>query len=689
MVGVTLAAEAPAKPTSVVLVTLDTTRADHLGCYGYEPATTPHLDRLATGGVRFDMALSPAPLTVPAHASLMTARVPRRHGARDNGMYPLPGGVPVLAESLRAAGYATAAAVSSYVLDRRAGLARGFDHYQDTVRVGPREAFNHEERAASQTTDVALDMLEGLEPPFFLWVHYFDPHLPYVPPEPFASRHRGRPYDGEIAFMDDQVGRLLAAVRDRTARPLVVVAGDHGEGLGDHGEAAHGVFLYQSTQRVPLIVAGPGVPTGTTVAAPVGLVDIAPTVLDLLGQDPIAGSDGRSLVPAWKDAATFVAGPVEMETLYPRLAYGWAPLSALVESGRKYIEAPRPELYDLVADPGEVRNLWKDRPAESRAMSAALRDRTAGDTVPAPDDDPALAERRMRLESLGYVGGSATGVDGDALVDPKDGIRWIADLDAGRRALQLGRPSDGIAPLERLLARNPDNVQALLALATCRLATSDAARAIALVETAATLRPDDDLVRLRLADAHAVASAGPGGEDSAAEADRNYLAALERNPRRAETWLNYASFLVRQGRPTDALSALRRARGLDVRGPGLAIELGVMELRAGNIDGAVEAFTEAVALDPGDADAHMALARIAEKRSRWSDAAAHYDDLMALHPTADVAERLAVIRSEHLGDPEGAIAAYTRALNVAHPSDPRRTLWRRKISELENARSDP
>ena len=253
--------------------------------------------------------------------------MPRRHGVRDNAGYKLDAGIPLLTDRLKAAGFATAAFVSAAVLDREGGLARGFTIYDDSVRVGDRRAFDYQERAASQTVQAALPRIADLPTPFFLWIHFYDPHLPYVPPEPYASRFKSRPYDGEIAFMDAEIGRVLDALKKKATPMYIAVAGDHGESLGEHGEDGHGVFLYQATQHVPLILAGPQLPVGSVVETAVGLVDVAPTLLDLLHLPALQDTDGRSLVPLIRGERKN-AGDYEMETLYPSFSYGWAPLRA-------------------------------------------------------------------------------------------------------------------------------------------------------------------------------------------------------------------------------------------------------------------------------------------------------------------------------------------------------------------------
>ncbi len=677
----------PVEPASLLLVTLDTTRADHLGCYGATFAATPRLDALAAGGVRFERALAPAPITLPSHATMLTGLVPRRHGVRANSRFPLGPEPPVLAEALAAAGYRTAAFVSSAVLDRRAGLERGFAHYDDTVRVGDRRAFNYEERAASQTVDAVLARLPELEPPFLLWVHLFDPHLPYVPPEPFRSRFADRPYDGEIAFADAQFGRLLDAVRRRAGPLLVAVAGDHGESLGEHDEDGHGVFLYQSTQRVPLILAGPGVPAGRVVERNVGLVDLAPTLLELLGLVALEGIDGVSLRPLLEaDAADGTGPPYELESFFPRLSYGWSPLRALVHGRWKYVEAPEPELYDLGADPGERRNLVAERGRIARRLARMLAGRI-GDDDPgfaAAPDDPELAERRRRLESLGYVGGAtAPPGAGDVEPDPKRMIGLVRELDRARRELAGGEREAATARLERLLERSPRTLPAWLVLAQCRLAAGNAAQAEADARRALELAPDDALAWFHLANALA---AGAGESDQALERARAaYGRTLELDPRHADAHLNYASLLVRHRRLDAARDLLAGAVDRGLRDPDVEVELGLLELAQGRPAAATAALERALTLHRCARDANETLGRIAYGRGRAAVAASHYERALECAPSADTAKTLGSIYRYDLEDPRRARRAWTRALELLDPADPDVPVLRALIAQLDAA----
>jgi len=669
-------------PPSVLLVTLDTTRADHLGCYGAAFAATPNLDALAAAGVRFDEAISPAPLTLPSHASLFTGLVPRRHGVRDNTLHRLGEEPAVLAEVLRSHGYKTVAFVSSVVLDRVTGIDRGFETYDDTVRIGPREAFDYRERAAAQTNEAALAGLDELEGPFFLWVHYFDPHLPYVPPGPFRRRFADRPYDGEIAYMDEQFGQLLAAVKRRSSSLLVIVAGDHGESLGEHGEGSHGVFIYQSTQRVPLLMAGPGVPRGRVVHQRVGLVDVTPTILDLLGLPSLLDVDGLSVVPLLH-GRDFRSRDYELESFYPAHAYGWSPPRALVRGDDKFILLPRTELYRLSDDMAEKNNLAGARPKRASELEGALSVLIEEDDCASSVEDSDLAEQRHRLEALGYLGGNSAVVDGDG-IDPKDGIEWIADLDAGRRAYQTGRPAEGIEPLKRLLGRNPENVPALLSLAMCYLGAGMTESAVEADRQALEIAPDDDLVHFNLA--NALAMLGQTSPAALAEARLHYERAVQLNPRFADAYLNYASLLQRAESDDAALAVLERARSAGIRDSELETRIGVIELKRGKVEAAKQALRRGLELNPRAAGPLEAMATIAQRQERYEEAAHYFERLLEVHPTAQIAFTLGSIRLDHLGDKAAARVAFERALALSGPDDPVRARLQGLIEELSDPR---
>jgi arylsulfatase A-like enzyme/Flp pilus assembly protein TadD len=437
----------------VVLVTIDTLRADHLGCYGGKWTETPVLDALAARGLRFETAISPAPLTLPAHASLMTGLDPPRHGVRNNSTFRLDDAFPTLAERMRERGLATAAFIGAVVLDRQYGLARGFDQYDD--RMAPRRAageFGFAERTADRVVDSAIGWLESAPDRFFLWIHLYDPHAGYRPPARYLGRSSSHPYAGEIAFADAELGRLFELVRTRwdERRTLFVATSDHGESLGEHGEMTHSLTIYDATQRIPLILSGAGLPKGEVERAPARLVDVAPTILALARAAPIADADGRYLLadPPGSHPPDSLA---YLETLVPQLDLGWSPLLGMRSDRFKYIRAPRPELYDLREDPGETRNLVSERPDVVAELEQGLERRLASarPVEARVTPDPA---RRQQLARLGYLTGGAAvptaelGAVGGT--DPKDGLPQVMKLQMAIALMAAGRPEEALAELE-------------------------------------------------------------------------------------------------------------------------------------------------------------------------------------------------------------------------------------------------
>ena len=354
---------------NALVVTVDTIRADRVGAYGFQDVETPVMDSLADEGILFEAAYGPTPLTLPSHTSLMTGTYPVHHGVRDNGGFVVPEDLETLAELFQSNGYRTGGFVSAYVLDARWGLDQGFDAYYDEFDVtGQRVvAMGGVQRPADEVIDEAIAWLDDGEGPFFLWVHLYDPHAPYEPPEPYRSLYAGRPYLGEIAFTDSQIGRLLEHVEERGERDrtFVALAGDHGESLGEHGEVQHGLFVYEGAIRVPLIFWTPfDAYRGVRRAEPVSLVDVAPTLLEMTGIPVPRRAHGASLVSRFDPRTEVEAPPVYSESWYGRLHYGWSDLRALIDGTTKLIESSEPELYDLQDDPGEERDLSRVRNTE-------------------------------------------------------------------------------------------------------------------------------------------------------------------------------------------------------------------------------------------------------------------------------------------------------------------------------------
>jgi arylsulfatase A-like enzyme len=507
---------------NLLLVTLDTTRADRLGAYGYRHAETPALDALAEQGVRWERCYAPAPLTLPSHASILTGLVPIRHGIHANGREVLVDGAQTLAEILRERGWSTGAVVGAFVLDRRFGLAQGFEHYDDDL-AGADEPprFGYTERDASRVTDAALAWLErSAGRPWLLWVHYFDPHSPYAAPGFNAKLSPQSPYDAEITYADSQLARLLGFLEEtgKARRTLVVVTADHGEGLWEHGESTHALFAYDSTLRVPLIVRFPdGRGAGSVVSERAALVDLLPSVLGWLGQDAPSGLDGRALR---LENAPPVATEPETRAIYfenegPAHLFGWSRLRGVVAGRDKLIVAPRPELYDIEDDPRETRNLWDPSDARSRAARARF-DAEVARLAAAPRLVAEAAgldeEGRAKLLALGYLSADAANRDGGEAdrADPKDRVDVFQRVQLAMALIGQERAVEGVEMLvEVVTSDDPGNRRALTILSSLALDSDEAARQRAIEGLSRTLgRPTGDreldlAVRDRLALAHA------------------------------------------------------------------------------------------------------------------------------------------------------------------------------------------
>jgi len=489
-------------PRDVLLITLDTARADRFSYTGRPGPGTPRIDALAAEGAGFVNAISPVPLTLPAHASLLTGRQPPSHTVRDNGSYRLPEAETTLAEILAAAGYATGAFLGAEVLHARHGLDQGFAVYDDEIADPGASPFAYyAERSGEQVVGAASRWLDAQgEGPVFAWVHLFDPHAPYRPPEPERSRHRSG-YDGEIAYVDRVVGQLLDHWRATRGleRALIVVAGDHGEALGEHGEATHGVLVHDATLLVPLVIRAPGLRATRPVAAPVSLIDVLPTVLALLGLPAPEGVQGRDLTPllrggtvAWSPVAGYA------ESLYARLHHGCAPLYALREDGWKLVRGSRDELYDLDSDPAEAKDVADAEAARREALGSALRDlgvaleQGGAETVLLDD------EARQALQALGYASFQSPAPDVASLRDPREALVSMGRMaDADRRFLN-GDPAGAAALYRAVIESEPASIDARVRLAQLLQAGGRGGEAVGLLAEAVALAPWEPILHRKL-----------------------------------------------------------------------------------------------------------------------------------------------------------------------------------------------
>jgi len=632
--------EAETRPVNVILITIDTLRADHLGCYGNRTIPTPAADQLARDGVVFRHAVAQVPLTLPSHVAILTGTYPMWNGVEDLTTTGLGPGIPTLAETFKRHGYSTAAFVSAFVLNSMWGLKRGFDVYDDAINPQDEKSPAHPrlERRASATVDHALNWLESHNShPFFLWLHLYDPHAPYEPPEPFKTRFRSYPYDGEVAYADQQLGRLISFLetRKRYDSSLIVLASDHGEGLGEHGEQQHGLFIYNSTVHVPLILKPPSdfKITQRTINDVVNTVDIAPTLTAACGFSSAdsASFQGRSLLPLVQSRSTGPGRPGYSESLYPRTSFGWHSLHGTETERYHYIEAPREELYDLDQDPAETHNLIGEKPTLAATMREDLHALAARYTRP-PEQSPAAAaldmEKLRELRSLGYVGGStAKPLTGDApgAADPKKRVMFFTTIIhatelaedgrfresnelleeaatedpkaylppflLGENALAQRQFRDAIGHYSRALEFNPRYDLAAMGMGHAALEGGDPAGAVKAFRWALELNPRNYVVKLAMA--HAFEQLNRLGDAATLEKD-----VLASHPEDGKANSDYGVTLVRLRQYPEALAALEKAVLLGYRAAVTYNFLGTARLAAGYKAEAVRAYEEAIHLDP-------------------------------------------------------------------------------------------
>ena len=643
------AAKAPASPPNVLLITVDTLRADHLGCYGYEHARTPHIDRFADEGVRIEHAIAPTPLTLPSHTSILTGLEPPAHSVRGNGAFRLPDGAQTLAESLQAEGYQTQAFVSAGVLHHRFNLDQGFDGYDDDVGSVARNsrAVRMRQRSGEQTMDRVLHWLderrESASPsPFFLWVHLFDPHAPYEPPEADAKLS-ATPYDGEIASVDRQIGRLVKALEPNGMLDdtILVFTSDHGESLGQHGEDTHAIFIYEATQHVPLIFRYPRkLPAGRVYDGPARSVDIMPTILSLAGKKS-GETQGADLSEAFASGSPSASRVQYSESFHTEQMFGMARLQGVRQDAWTYIRAPRPELYDRRTDPGELRNLLEGG-GSSAAKARALELEAALTRVIEDSERFALVEEAnpldpqtiAMLQALGYMGDSGVAEELGG-IDPKDGIQIVNEL---RRASALADADDCLAVARSVLRRLPGYVQAWNTLGRCSLWAGDVKAA-----------------------------------------EEAYRKSLAHEPMQPEVHLQIGHIYFSQGENESARRHYAQVVELMPELVDPILDMGKVDFREGQWDEAIRWYQRAIDVEPTRPDPYLMIAEAYFEKGELAEARSWYERTLTVAPDRSrspslnytyIASLRAGVCALGLGDPEGA----EQHLRRANESEP--TLWR-------------
>lgn len=575
----------------VFLVTIDTLRSDHVGCYGYQRIHTPAIDELANQGIRFAQAFTPSPITNTSHTSILTGLLPSAHGVSDFGV-PLTPNHSTLAEILNKEGYRTAAFIGSVILDSRKlapGLDRGFEFYDNfPEKTETKSRWGRLERRGMDVVQRAENWLSAHDAgPHFVWVHLYDPHDPYEPPPPYSETYKDQLYDGEIAYADSALGHFISYLKKRSwyEEALVIVVGDHGEGLREHGEDTHGIFLYDSTTHVPLIVKLPKEQeAGEALQQQVSTTDIFPTVLELLGIPAPASLDGASLKPIFLNAGA-PARTVWGETDYP-LRFGWAPLRAVRNEGFKFIEAPRPELYDLFSDAGELHNRYTPWDAKTQKLRKMLTELAAKAPAAGKMSSAAVAPGTIdELRALGYLGAgdahSSTDVPEPSLLpDPKDRIEEQNLLHVAMMASEDGRTVEARTALEKVLRLNNQSEVALLQLGRLEIESKDYAEAARYLKRASEMRPDD-----------------------------------------ADVALEYGQALDQSGDLPGARHALQGSLKVNPQQPAARLLLGEVCLKSNDPKGAEDEFEAALVLQPASLEGHIGLGKALLRQKKFGDAA--------------------------------------------------------------------
>ncbi|HJQ37374.1 MAG TPA: sulfatase-like hydrolase/transferase [Thermoanaerobaculia bacterium] len=679
--------ERAARPP-VILISIDTLRSDHLPAYGYRGVRTPAIDAFAREAIVFERAYSHSPLTLPSHATILTGRLPADTGIRDNAGFRLDPGRVTLAEVLKRNGYATGAAVSAYVLRADTGINRGFDFFDDRIAQRADQSLGGIQRSGVETESAAKQWLgTHAAQPFFLLLHLYEPHSPYDAPEPYRSQFQ--PYDAEIAASDAIVGRFLETLKAQGLydRALIVLLSDHGEGLGDHGEDEHGIFLYRESIQVPLMVKLPNSARPSRVSAPVGLRDVMPAILHELDIALPPGLDAR---PIFREAVK--PRPVYSETFYPRLHFGWSDLHSLIDGTKHFILAPRQELYDLASDPGETKNL---APGDRRAY-AAMKRAIASMIVPAASPAAIAPEEAAKLAALGYIGGGAT--ETVTLSDPKDERQTFRDLRSAFAKFRAGQDAEALAAFQKILRTHPGMTDVWDVTAKTYRRMGHREEAIAAAKEGLKTNPRSAVLATAVAElaleaghldeasrhaelvlqhdpprAHEVLARIAMARGDLAAAEQHAKQAMNGGDRAAAR-VTLARVLKQAGRDAEALAAADEAARIvaDENKPpfaGLAFLRGDLLARLGRNGEAEAAFRQEIALAPADARAYQSLIVLLVSTGRGNDATPLVFQLIERAPSAD--NYAAIVETMNaLGDTNG-VRYWAAKGRAKYPRDPR------------------
>lgn len=654
----------------IILISIDTCRADHLSCYGYSRPTTPNIDELAKTGTLFTNVITPIPITLPAHCSMLTGMIPPCHGVHFNMNQKLPSSKKTLAKILFDAGYKTAAVTGAFVLDSQFGLDQGFEIYNDTF-LDPIEVSTGVERRAGEVSQFGCEYLEKFNgTPFFLFLHFYDPHHRYEPPEPYATTYAETPYAGEIAYTDQCIGEIVKKLKELGLydSALIIITGDHGESLGEHGEDYHAYFIYQSNIKVPLVIKTPGQDNPQRIDTPVGLIDIVPTILGYLGidiPDDVQGTDlsinYNKKIPSDKERYRYCESLTATQ-------YDCSTLRGVVGSRWKYIQAPRPELYDLISDPAEMNNLAKIRPGKLNILEKHLKEILISSSLSEPSTQsrlPSDTENLERLRSLGYVG---TGVDEDSMdfdsakPDPKDFIDFYQIALGTQELITDKKFQQAKIICQKMVNDHPDFPIWHLYLGKIAFSEGNASEAVGHLIKCIELDSDDVVAQMYLGMAYIQL----GEYEKAAD---NFNKILEQNPHDYKAQSNLASALFSQEKYDQAVIHFKKMLLINPKDPMTINNLGFASYKLGKIDEAVAFYYKALEIDPQLQEAHYNLAQTLIEQNKIMPAIEHYEKLLQINPDLFAVHNELAYLYYQQGKFDKSINHWKTALDI-NPDDP-------------------
>jgi arylsulfatase A-like enzyme/Flp pilus assembly protein TadD len=636
---------APLKPSdlNVLLFTLDTTRADHIGCYGYPQVQTPNIDALAADGILFQNAAAQCPLTLPSHSSMFTGSYPFFHGVRDNGGFYLEQESVTLAEVLHQGGWSTSAFVGAFVLDSRWGIDQGFEYYYDNFDFAKYKKISLDsvQREGGEVIKAFFEWFDkNTAERFFSWIHLYDPHTPYEPPEPYKTQYGGREYglyDGEIAYADSLVGRVLQSLREKNLleKTVVIIVGDHGESLGEHHESSHGFFIYDATVAVPLIVRIPSAELrGKTVASQVRTIDLLPTICDVLGLPTPGGVQGKSLLPLIAGRSAGLEREAYSESYYPRYHYGWSELKSIRTTKYKFIRAPRPELYDLTLDPREQSNIFSRETSlaekfvrDLEKLEKRLAKKGIEEKGPQQLDD----DSREKLMALGYIGGFTSGARlsrRENLGDPKDKIILYNKIKMAEGASSDKEFDKALGLLDQVIGEDPGIMEARQVRANIYLQLDRAEEAAEECREALKIDPEYSAAVFTLAQAYKKLKRYD-------EAVAGFERAIDLDPRDPKPHVNLGEVYLDTKDLDKAIIHFEEALSIDPEHGSMAYNLlGAALLEKKNLERSEEALLKALELRPRIPDAHYNLGLLYEEKGDLGRAMEEYKKEIEIHPGA-------------------------------------------------------